>query len=116
MPKFLLDTHTLLWMHDDSELISSELRSLLSAEDADLYLSVASLGEITIKAQIKKLKIDYSLNDIASYCLHNNISIHPVSLTYLNQYSLLPLIHRDPFDRMIVCYCLFRWHDVSLSR
>lgn len=107
MGKYLLDTHTLLWMHDDSDLISTDLRSILSAKDSRLYLSIASIWEITIKKQIKKLKIDYSLDEIASYCLDNNILILPVSLIYINQYSLLPLIHRDPFDRMIVAtsYC-----------
>lgn len=107
MSKFLLDTHTLIWMHDDSEVISTEIRSLLSSSESALYLSVVSLWEIAIKRQIKKLQIDYSLDDIAFYCLDNNISIQPISLTFLNQYSLLPLIHRDPFDRMIVAtaYC-----------
>lgn len=107
MGRYLLDTHTLLWMHDDSELISADLRNILAAKDATLYLSIASFWEITIKKQIKKLKIDYSLEEIASYCLDNNIVILPISLSYINQYSLLPLIHRDPFDRMIVATCYF---------
>src|SRR5437868_4339539 len=107
MTNYLLDTHTLLWMHDDSQLISTDLRNILSAQDSLLYLSIASLWEIIIKQQIKKLKIDYTLDEIASYCLDNNILILPLSLIYINQYSLLPLIHRDPFDRMIVAtsYC-----------
>ncbi|MCW3110078.1 MAG: PilT protein-like protein [Segetibacter sp.] len=107
MGKYLLDTHTLLWMHDDSELISADLRNIRADETSYLHLSIASLWEITIKQQIKKLKIDYTLYEIASYCLDNNIIILPVSLIYINQYSLLPLIHRDPFDRMIVAtsYC-----------
>jgi PIN domain nuclease of toxin-antitoxin system len=107
MAEYLLDTHTLLWMQDDSELISSNLRDVLSDEESRLHLSIASIWELTIKRQIKKLKLDYSLGEIASYCLDNQIIILPVSLIYINQYSLLPLIHKDPFDRMIVatCYC-----------
>lgn len=107
MGKYLLDTHTLLWMHDDSALISENLRNVLSAKNASLFLSIASCWEITIKQQIKKLKLEYNLDEIASYCLDNSINILPVSLTYITQYSLLPLFHRDPFDRMIVAtaYC-----------
>lgn len=102
MKNYLLDTHTLLWMHDDSKEISQEIKDTLSSNDSQLFLSVASLWEITIKQQINKLHLEYSLDDIAAYCLDNNISIKPILLYYLNQYSLLPLIHRDPFDRVIV--------------
>ena len=102
MKKYLLDTHTLLWMHDDSREISQEIKDTLSSNDAHLFLSVTSLWEIAIKSQINKLHLEYSLDDIAAYCLDNNILIKPILLYYLNQYSILPLIHKDPFDRMIV--------------
>ncbi|MEJ7684255.1 MAG: type II toxin-antitoxin system VapC family toxin [Segetibacter sp.] len=107
MKNYLLDTHTLLWMHDDSKEISQEIKDTLSSNDSQLFLSVASLWEITIKQQINKLHLEYSLDDIAAYCLDNNISIKPILLYYLNQYSLLPLIHRDPFDRVIVATAYF---------
>jgi PIN domain nuclease of toxin-antitoxin system len=106
MTKYLLDTHALLWMQDDSELISTDLRKTLSAKDSHLHLSIASLWEIVIKQQIKKLKLEYSLAEIAAYCLENNIVILPVSLAHITQYSSLPLIHRDPFDRIIVATSL----------
>lgn len=102
MPDYLLDTHTLIWMQDDNDEISVEIRKRVTSTDAKLYLSIASLWEITIKKQIGKLELKYSLDDIAYYCLDNDITITPISLLYLNKYFLLPLLHRDPFDRMIV--------------
>lgn len=102
MKNYLLDTHTLLWMHDDSKEISQEIKDKLSSKESQLFLSIASLWEITIKQQINKLDLQYSLDDIAAYCLDNSILIKPILLYYLNQLSSLPLIHKDPFDRMIV--------------
>ena len=46
--------------------------------------------------------MDYTINDLAVACMKNDILILPVRLYHINQYSLLPLIHKDPFDRMIV--------------
>jgi PIN domain nuclease of toxin-antitoxin system len=89
-------------MQADSEEFSSTLKATLISEDAVLFLSIASLWEITIKRQSGKLKLEYDLDDIACYCLDNNITIVPISLFHLNQYSSLPPIHKDPFDRMIV--------------
>ncbi|MCW3111850.1 MAG: PilT protein-like protein [Segetibacter sp.] len=106
MANYLLDTHALLWMQVDSELISSDLRKTLLSEDSRLHLSIASLWEIVIKQQINKLKLDFSLSEIASYCIENNIVILPVSLPYIIHYSSLPLLHTDPFDRMIVATSL----------
>jgi PIN domain nuclease of toxin-antitoxin system len=102
MPKYLLDTHTLIWMHQDSPEISPKIKSKLQSHDAGIFLSVASLWEITIKQQSGKLDLQYSLYDIAFYCLDNQIVITPVSLLNLSKYSTLPLLHKDPFDRMIV--------------
>ena len=102
MKNFLIDTHTLLWMHDDSKEISQEIKDTLSSNESQIFLSIASLWEITIKQQINKLDLQYGLDDIAAYCLDNGILIKPIPLYHLNQLSILPLIHKDPFDRMIV--------------
>lgn len=64
--------------------------------------------EIAIKQQLKKLKPEYSLAETASYGLENHLLILPVSLPYITQYSLLPLIDKDPFDRMIVATAFYK--------
>jgi len=54
------------------------------------------------KRNYRKAEIRYTIDNLAAACIKNNIQILPVRLYHLNQLSLLPLIHQDPFDRMIV--------------
>lgn len=101
MPAFILDTHTLLWHEDDPQL-SQAAKETIKIPENTLVVSIVSFWEIVIKQGTGKLKLDYTINDLAAACLKNNIEILSVRLYNLSQLSLLPLIHRDPFDRMIV--------------
>ena len=54
--KLLLDTHTFLWLIDDSPQLSQKGKTLLEA-DNELRLSIASLWEIAIKLRLGKLTV-----------------------------------------------------------
>lgn len=97
----LLDTHTLLWMQDDHELLSRNARLVLGSSQANLNVSIASFWEIVIKSSIRKLKIEYTINELSIVCQTNQIKILPIELCVLNQLQTLPHLHRDPFDRLI---------------
>jgi len=98
---YLMDTHTLLWLMFRSELLSSKARTL--AEDAEhLYVSVVSMWEIAIKQSIGKLAISKSVTDIAHECLRQEIRLLDIKPEHCDKLKVLPLIHGDPFDRMIV--------------
>ncbi len=80
--KYLLDTHTLLWFfHNDPKLPESTKDIICS--NVDVSVSMASFWEIAIKKSIGKLDISESVSD-------------------LEQLRLLPFIHRDPFDRLLI--------------
>jgi PIN domain nuclease of toxin-antitoxin system len=102
MPSFILDTHSLLWWHEEDPQLSETAKGTIRNPENILIVSIVSFWEIAIKEGIKKLKLEYTINDLAVACLKNNIQIFPVRLYHISQYSLLPLIHKDPFDRMIV--------------
>jgi len=55
--KYLLDTHVLLWMQDDNIALSKPARKILEDSATKLYLSIASLWEITIKQSLGKLSL-----------------------------------------------------------
>lgn len=67
-------------------------------------LSIASLWEIAIKKTINKLDIEESVTDIEKICDDYGISILPIKKKYLERVQILPVIHSDPFDRLII-YC-----------
>ena len=102
MPEYLLDTHTLIWMLEDNTLIPLRIKNLITKFDSQLSISIISIWEIVIKTQIGKLVLKFEIQDIFEYCERNKIQIRPVTINYLLTYQTLPLIHRDPFDRMII--------------
>lgn len=102
MKKLLLDTHVLLWMQDDNTALSKAARKTLEDSSTQLYLSVVSLWEITIKQSLGKLQLEYSLDELIDSCTTSDITILPIDYGTLKTLKALPFIHRDPFDRLII--------------
>ncbi|WP_442955370.1 type II toxin-antitoxin system VapC family toxin [Pedobacter terrae] len=72
----------------------------------NLYLSIASLWEITIKQSLGKLRLEYSLDELVESCNETNITILPIDIETLKTLKSLPFLHRDPFDRIIIATSL----------
>ena len=102
MRRYLLDTHSLIWWHEDDERLSPEAKNKIEDRSNKLHVSIVSFWELIIKLTIGKIKLKYSIEELAKTCLDSDIEIVPVRFYHLNQLSLLPLFHRDPFDRMLV--------------
>lgn len=102
MKQYLLDTHTLLWMQDNSSQLSDGTRQILTDSKSRLYISIASFWEITIKSNIDKLELDYTIDEFYEACVTSDIVVLPIEISTLKQLQLLPFIHKDPFDRIIV--------------
>ena len=104
--RILLDTHTFLWFVNDSPELSNDAAELLES-DIDLLLSVASLWEIAIKVNLKKLSLpdDYE-RFIPQQMSLNDIELLPIAINHLNVVAKLPLHHRDPFDRMLIAQAM----------
>jgi PIN domain nuclease of toxin-antitoxin system len=102
----LLDTHTFLWFINDSPDLSSHVADFLES-DVELLLSIASLWEIAIKVNLKKLTLpdDYE-RFIPQQLTVNNIEVLPITLEHLTLVSKLPLHHRDPFDRLLIAQAI----------
>src|SRR3546814_14463476 len=85
MGQYLLDTHTLLWLHDDSPRLSKQAQSIILDSSNDLQVSMASFWEITIKKALGKLVLAYSLSDLYEACITGNITVVPIQLSNLIQ-------------------------------
>ena len=101
--KILVDTHIFLWaITDDSRLTKSQ-RQVYSDERNDLFLSVASVWEIVIKVAVGKLPLPQpSVAYVERQMKKNQIKLLPVRLPHLSALESVPLLHRDPFDRILV--------------
>ena len=98
--KYLLDTHTFLWMALDPSKLSADATE--ACERGELLLSVASVWEIAIKVQIGRLPIpDTVRNFITKHLRVGQISVLPIHTRHAFRLGELPVHHRDPFDRML---------------
>ena len=115
MAAYLLDTHTILWYSENNENLSLKVAKIISNPDNELFVSIASFWEICIKISIGKLQSTINIDELYHYLEQNNINILPIKLEHLNIVKSLPLIHRDPFDRLINSQASFE-NLIVLSR
>ncbi|WP_280399317.1 type II toxin-antitoxin system VapC family toxin [Nocardia carnea] len=94
----LLDTHVVLWWLTDDANLSDELKDQL-AHDPDVFVSVVSIWEVSIKQAAGKLGGPL---DLPERIRDSGLVTLEVGSDHAVAAGRLPLIHRDPFDRMLV--------------
>jgi PIN domain nuclease of toxin-antitoxin system len=99
----LLDAHAILWWGDDDSRLSGPARRVLADGTSQLFVSVASIWEIAIKSQKGDLTLPADVEAFIEDRLHRNRWV-PLSVDqrHVIRAAALPMIHRDPFDRMLV--------------
>jgi PIN domain nuclease of toxin-antitoxin system len=101
--KLLLDTHALFWAIAEPERLSEKARSLIEAETAEIYVSVASAWETAIKVGLGKWPEAAGLVEtFAQSLVVPGFRILPISLSHTRTAGLMAAAHRDPFDRLLV--------------
>lgn len=100
--KFIIDTHTFLWFVAGSLELSETARELIKNDNNDIFISIASLWEISIKTAIGKLQILGSYDTVINDVVDNEIEILPINFAHTVMQNKLPFHHRYPFDRIIV--------------
>jgi len=105
--RLLLDTCTFLWLVTDGPDLSPEARHLIVDPANDVLLSAVSTWEIAIKHGLGRLPLP---DDPARYVpkLREDHGVAPLPLDEESTLYLrrLPALHRDPFDRMLVCQAI----------
>ena len=105
--RILLDTHIFLWFISGDTRLSKDVRDTIRDPANEVYLSTVSVWETIVKYQLGKLPLpehpgkylpkQRDLHQIASLALDENSVV---------QLTNLPPLHRDPFDRMLICQAL----------
>jgi len=92
--KLLFDTYAFIWWADNPTQLSAKVITACKDEDNILFLSVASVWEIQIKAQIGKLKLKIAWEQlIREEQQANNILLLPVVFPHIPELDHLPLHH-----------------------
>jgi PIN domain nuclease of toxin-antitoxin system len=101
--KVLLDTHVFLWALDEPERLPRRWLEFFDSSHVELFLSAASAWEISIKCQLKKLRLPLAPADyLQTRCAELGVEPVPITFEHACAITALPQHHRDPFDRMLV--------------
>lgn len=99
----LLDTQCLLWWFTAPEQLNSKAIEQIVDSDNALFFSVASAWEIAIKVGIGKLPLPEPVDTyVASRMQLLGAKYLDIVFPHACRVATLPLLHRDPFDRILV--------------
>ncbi len=96
--RVLLDTHLLLWALGAPLKLNAETRKIV--DTSEVYVSAATLWEISIKVALGKLKAD--VNEVLAAVPTAGLRLLPITGEHAARVARLPPHHEDPFDRMLV--------------
>jgi PIN domain nuclease of toxin-antitoxin system len=103
MPMMLLDTCVLLWLATDPSAISAPVAEVIRSGEVSLFVSAISAFEVGQKAAAKKLSLPKPVDEwFAAMLEAHGLSELPVTGTIAARATLLPAIHNDPFDRLLI--------------
>ena len=113
--KLLLDTHVLIWAIDNPNLLSRRVQKALLDGANELHASVVSLWEIRLKVEAGKLAMPSDAGFLEDNFRKVGVKRYlPLELLHIHQLVKLPLIHKDPFDRILLAQALAEgWTLVS---
>ncbi len=101
---YLLDTSAFLWFVSGDRKLSTLARRVLEESDDEFYLSLASIWELAIKANLGRgLELPRPFAEFVEIELYaERIQILKIELAHVKRVAIMPLHHRDPFDRLLI--------------
>jgi PIN domain nuclease of toxin-antitoxin system len=104
--KVLVDTHAVIWWLEDAPRLSKRASAILEDRDNDIVVSAIVGWEIAIKISAGKMEPGIITESLARLFRREFFSELPITLDAAIRSALLPLHHRDPFDRVLVAQAL----------
>jgi len=98
----LVDTHILKWWLDDPAQLSESAKSALENRSNSVMISAVVAWELAIKANVGKLHVHGLLANWAGKIAAEDFRELPIDSAHAIRAGLLPMHHRDPFDRILV--------------
>jgi PIN domain nuclease of toxin-antitoxin system len=105
--RFLLDTHTLLWLLAGSERVSEQTREVLADPRNAVFVSVVCAWEIAIKVALGKLEVPPDVRSwLPAEIVASRLATLPITLDHALAVEHLPPHHTDPFDRLLIAQAI----------
>lgn len=105
--RLLLDTHIFLWYISNDAHLPAVWKSHLRNPANQVFLSVVSIWEASIKYYLGKLPLPQPPETyLPQQRIQHLISSLPLEEAALRHLSTLSSLHRDPFDRILICQAL----------
>jgi PIN domain nuclease of toxin-antitoxin system len=104
--QLLVDTHLLLWAVAASRKLPAEARTLLGDAENTVLYSAASVWEIALKSGLRRDDFRIDLPRLLRGFGQAGFTELPVTSAHAARVAILPELHRDPFDRLLVAQAL----------
>lgn len=99
----IFDTHALIWWFSDDPSLPQTVRGIIADTDNTILVSAASAWELAIKYQQGKFrKVADLVSDFSGRIDREGFQLLPISAEHGIRAGLLPGLHKDPFDRMLI--------------
>lgn len=117
----LLDTHVALWAITDSPRLATKARDLIANPANTVWVSVASLWEITIKHSLGRGDMPITGAQAKAWFEQSGYQLLNIEAPHVLGVAELPPLHNDPFDRLLVAQALAEplrliTHDAQVAR
>ncbi|MCL2070544.1 MAG: type II toxin-antitoxin system VapC family toxin [Treponema sp.] len=106
MGSYLLDTHTAIWFFNGDDTLSKTAKSSILDLSNQKYISIVSAWELAIKISLGKLDFGGKAAGFMRFAETNGFTFIPIKEVHLTVFESLPMIHRDPFDRLLIATAL----------
>ena len=108
--RILLDSHVFVWTKTAPENLSDEARTAIIDPGNDVFVSIASAWELWIKHERKPIMgLSPALDSSAAFlkaARDSGIALLEITLDHVSRAAALPLVHRDPFDRLLIAQAI----------
>jgi PIN domain nuclease of toxin-antitoxin system len=101
--RLLIDSHALLWWFEGSSALAATARNAIADPANDVLISIAALWELAIKQASRKLTLPA---DLETMVVGEGFPVLSITFVHLRRFGILPALHRDPFDRMMIAQAL----------
>ncbi|MCL2188743.1 MAG: type II toxin-antitoxin system VapC family toxin [Defluviitaleaceae bacterium] len=100
--RYLFDTHAFLWMLYEDNKLPATIKKIINDNEAKKFISIVSLWEIAVKNRIGKLPLPHGISKIYDEVALCGLGLMSINRKFIDCYTNLPLLHRDPFDGIII--------------
>jgi len=100
--RYLLDTHTAIWALEKNIKLSATAKGIMADTSLQMCVSIISAWEIAIKAGVGKLNFVGGSRFFLEEMRRSGVALIPIMTHHIKMVESLPLLHRDPFDRLLV--------------